>query len=513
MAALQAIDELHARCSVYTSKAVSARLLDLTGWSSRHDLTTACLLEPCVGEGAILVEAIRRLLKSFSRYGGSISQQSLMKRICGFELHSATAAIARSNVTEILEAEGLKPEVARALAEQWVQTGDFLLTDVGQATHVAANPPYVRWSRVPVALATNYRKLLAPEVTRGDLSVAFLDRMLDWAEQSGVVAALVSDRWMYTQYGDVFQERLAERGWAVELVDERPADAFVRKVGAYASIVRLTKSKAGKPYRSSTTNSRLAPRRLYDELLDRYGDLASAGCIVRVGPALGCGRTFIVDARSAEAVEPELVRPYVDREDIHGTKVNPGPFQVIVPFDRNGRLVRLEEWPRFQAWAAQHKLSLQKRKFVLDGAPWWRTIDTIGPQWLEQPKLLVPELCKEPMVALDRTPSIPAHSVYAIWSSEWPIIPLQRVLNAGLLKLTAEAQAPMLQKGWYRFYKRFILRTPLPSWSKLTDLQRRGLSSKSSSEFFAMFAALFGEDLLALPTGPGDSSNGKDTRP
>lgn len=494
----QAIDELHARCSVYTSEAASSRLLDLIGWTASQNLASACLLEPCVGEGAILLEAIQRLLKSCKKYGISLSKKNLEGRIQGFELHSRTAKIARARVVEALEVAGIKPAVAAKLGEEWVRTGDFLLHSVGNATHIAANPPYLRWSRVPAALALQYRRSLVPEVTRGDLSVAFLDRMLDWAGPNGVVSALVSDRWMYAQYGDVFRERLAQRGWEVELVDERPADAFVRKVGAYAAIVRLSRSKQRKPTNTATPSCRTASQHLYEKLLERHGDLASAGCVVRVGPALGCGRTFIVDPRTAEGIEPELLRSYVGREDVDGTQAEPGEFQVVVPFDKDGQLVRLEDWPRFKAWASKHKQNLQKRRFVQEGAPWWRTIDTIGPQWLERPKLLIPELCKEPMAALDRTPSIPAHSLYAIWSSEWPIKPLQRVLNAGLLKLTAEAQAPMLQKGWYRFYKRFILRTPLPSWQKLTEAQRKGLSSGSDSEFLTAFVALFGDEVRAV---------------
>ncbi|MEE1611871.1 hypothetical protein VB672_11390 [Microvirga sp. CF3016] len=333
--------------------------------------------------------------------------------------------------------------------------------------------------------------------------MAFLDRMLDWAGQTGIVSALVSDRWMYAQYGDVFRGRLAERGWEVEVVDERPSGAFVRKVGAYAAIVRLSRSKPKKFAKTATPNSRVASQHLYEKLLERHGDLASAGCVVRVGPALGCGRTFIVDPRTAEAIEPELLRSYVGREDVDGIQAYPGEFQVVVPFDKDGRLVWLEDWPRFKAWASKHKQNLQKRRFVQEGAPWWRTIDTIGPQWLERPKLLIPELCKEPVAALDRTPSIPAHSLYAIWSSEWPIKPLQRVLNTGLLKLTAEAQAPMLQKGWYRFYKRFILRTPLPCWQKLTEAQRIGLSSRSDSEFSSALISVFGKELAALSRESG----------
>ena len=161
------------------------------------------------------------------------------------------------------------------------------------------------------------------------------------------------------------------------------------------------------------------------------------------------------------------------------------------PYDERGTPICLEEWPGFARWAEEHKTQLSKRSCVAGRAAWWRTIDAIGPQWSGGQKLLVPELCQEPRATLDESNAIPAHSIYAIWSSVWPVAALQRVLNSGLMRLTAEAYAPQLKHGWFRFYRRFLVQTPLPRWADLSEAQRLALNNGDSREFARCFHELF----------------------
>ncbi|HSP24067.1 MAG TPA: hypothetical protein VLQ65_02735, partial [Saliniramus sp.] len=65
------------------------------------------------------------------------------------------------------------------------------------------------------------------------------------------------------------------------------------------------------------------------------------------------------------------------------------------------------------------------------------------------------------------------------------------MLNAGLLELTARAEAPRLKLGWFRFYKRFLVRTPLPKWPTLSTTDQLDLQ-ESGEGFNATFRELFG---------------------
>lgn len=350
----------------------------------------------------------------------------------------------------------------------------------------------MRWSKLPRRLAATYRAALRPEATRGDLSVAFIDRMLDWTDAEGQVVALVSDRWMFAQYGAAFVAQIAERGWGLRVLDDRPPNAFVREVGAYSAIVKLQRGGTDLSDGATLHATRQTERRLHDALLARYGTIVEAGCTVRVGPALGCGDTYIVDEAADFGIEAELLRPYIARQNLLDGRAVASGSVVVVPYDRHGKPIQMADWPGFATWISQHKAKLSKRSCVRPDGAWWRTIDAIGSQWAQSPKLLIPELCQRPRATLDCTASIPAHSLYAIWSTKWPIGALQRVLNSGLLRITAEAQAPMLKHGWFRFYRRFLVQTPLPKWSTLSTSQRNALVAVDKAAFDAAFLELFG---------------------
>ncbi|WP_407865432.1 Eco57I restriction-modification methylase domain-containing protein [Phyllobacterium phragmitis] len=485
-----AIEQLHDRCAIYTSSATAARLLDYIGWNARADLSQAVLLEPCVGEGSILLEGVLRLLHSYRSHGRALTLEGLKPRIRSFELHPGAVAIVRQSLRTLLTNEGMSSHFADQLVSEWVYEQDFLLERPGRATHVAANPPYVRWKNLPPILARLYRKSLPPSSTNGDLSVAFLSKMQEWAGDNGCIAALTSDRWLFAQYGEAFLHETKSRGWTITVADERPSDPFMKAVGAYSAIVLLT--RCDNPVPHLPKNKRENARAVQHELLARHGSLKEAGCIVRVGPALGAGRTFILEPDEIAEVEDELVRPFLERKDLIGSEVCSARLRVVVPYDRHGVLIDPRHWPRFTAWIDKRKEALAKRSHFRDKEQYWRTIDAVPLIWSSGPKLLMPELSNRPFVTLDRTDAIPAHSLYAIWPSEWPIKVLQRVLNAGLLDLTAQAEAPALKMGWMRFYKRFLMRTPLPKWSQLSEKAQDGLRSDCEAGFENAFRSLFG---------------------
>lgn len=479
---------MHDRCAVYTASETAARLLDVVGWTAEHDLSNSVFLEPCAGEGAILVEAVERLIASFRQHRHPLTKRRLLPRIKAFEFHGPVAAEARRAVRLVLMRQGVGWDTSGTLANVWIRQADFLLAAPGSATHVAANPPYLRWSKLPLLLADEYRARLRAISTRGDVAVAFLDRMLAWAGGSGQISALVSDRWMFAQYGAAFIADLKEKGWSLAVVDDQPVSPFVRQVGVSSAIVRLDRNVREAEGEQSRRD---VARIVHAGLLARHGSLDAAGCTVKVGPALGCGDTFLVSDVEAATIESELVRPFVAREMLNGTAIESSEAKVAVPYDRTGRPIELDNWPCFAQWASGHRQRLAARSHVTEEKRWWRTIDAIGPQWDKRPKLLLAEMCKDVATTIDRSGGIPAHSVYAIWSTEWPIEALQQVLNAGLLRLTAEAEAPRLKGNWFRFYKRFIVRTPLPKWSALSIDAQTALTSGDISRFTAAYVELF----------------------
>ena len=486
-----AIMELHEKCAVYTAIPTANRLLDEIAWDSSVNLSSAVLLEPCVGEGAILKEAIERLFTSFKKFDIELTFRNLKNRIIGYEFHAPTAEHTKGVIRQLLTNNGLHFSSAKRIANYWIRCSDFLLEPPERVSHIVANPPYLRWSKLPVELSEKYRNELDPIATRGDISLAFLNQMLTWASLDAEVSVLVTDRWLFAQYGEAFRSKIADDGWYTEVVDERPENAFAQDVGAYAAIVKFSKKQRVEPGRILLTRRTKFKNHL-EQLLARYGDITNSGCLIRVGPALGSGTTFVFENRDLPKVEIELVRPYVAKQHLNGTIINETCRSVVCPYDSSGSLISLADFPKFTSWVETHRNLLSSRSFVKNDADkWWRTIDAIGPIWNDQPKLLVPEMSKELISTIDTSGGIPGHSIYAIFSKEWPINALQSVLNAGLLRLTAEAEAPKLEGGWFRFYKRFLVRIPLPKWNSLDSEQKAAFLNSDSEKFGNFFADLF----------------------
>ncbi|MDB4983079.1 MAG: modification methylase PaeR7I, partial [Myxococcales bacterium] len=112
---------MHDRCAVYTASKTAARLLDVVGWTVEQDLSTSVFLEPCAGEGAILIEAVERLIASFRRHGHPLAKRRLLPRIKAFEFHGPIAAEARRAVRLVLMREGVGWDTSGTLADGWVR--------------------------------------------------------------------------------------------------------------------------------------------------------------------------------------------------------------------------------------------------------------------------------------------------------------------------------------------------------------------------------------------------------
>ena len=463
----EAVDALHRRCGVYTTPEVAGRILDAVGWCADADLRSARLLEPSAGDGEFVVQAAERLVASCRANGTEPKIDVLRDRIVAFELHPDAARKARSRVVGRLRELGLHHRTAEACGEAWIRSADFLLSDVSECgeprdsresgdsgepcdsgesgyTHVAGNPPYVRWSKIPAVLKTVYEMHLAPEMTRGDLFLPFLDRALDALQPGGRCGFLCSDRWRYTVSARSFRCK-----WLplLDIVSNDPIDATeaftTRNVSTYPTILIASK--------------RSTPRRERSPMVARRAGrtLKELGCTVKVGPALGVTSAFVLGPEE-DGVEAEILVPWVASSEVLEGAVRWGGRRVAVMFDDAGHLIDPHWFPglarRLEAFAP----ALKSRSIVRNGAPWYRTIDRVRASDWSRPKLLVPELAKVPKVAIDRSGAVPSHGVYAIFACDDRVEAIYEKLRAGRLARALEGIAPRVKGGYVRCYRRFL---------------------------------------------------------
>jgi len=483
-AALREIAELHARCGIFTQDSTARKMLGRIGWDEQEDLSRARFLDPCVGEGAFIVPAVETLIASLRRTATPLSRETLAGRILGMEIHRPVFRKAREAVGAALVRMGVDEPLASWTRDDWVRNDDFLLRDFQGATftHVVANPPYLRWGKLPQGLSGTYRACLPGAWTSSDLSVAFIAKMIDLTADGGRLAILSSDRWMHAAHAERFREGSLRKVRIdhVEKVD--PREVFDTPVSTYPVIAVLTRADAGDaaPLPAMQVADK-SLRAIVEGWMSRFPSIVKAGCEIRVGPALGREAAFV--ARALD-VEEALLSPYLRAREIVGDRLAWEGNRVISVHAPSGGLIDLRRYPRAARHLGRFRQRLEERACVTGdkcAGQWYRTIDRVDPTLWARNKILLPEIFRVPRIALDQGGYVPAHSIYAIFSASWPLPVLRDLLACGVLGVVMDCIAPRIGGGCKRCYKRFLSRLPLPRWDALPEETRQGLVASSAA--------------------------------
>ena len=496
------VSDLHDQCGIYTSPEIVSAILTKIGWDRTYDLRKKRFLEPCFGDGIFLKSVVVELIRSFKQHGRPLHFRYLSGRIIAFEIHPVEAEKARASITTLLCTLKLGATLAARLASEWIRTQDFLLsrTAIRGITHIGTNPPYIRWCRIPSKIGNTYRAILPKEITRGDLCVAFLARIIDVASKGAYIGVLSSDRWLYSAYAESFRNEWLRKVEIIDLISVSPSSAFQRNVST-SPIICILKRKMSETKESGDSikktvyshtrqhdNAWSSPKmKIYCqsghlEVVRKwrrmYPPIEHAGCRIKVGPALGHEPAYIGPRKELE-IEKELLVPYVTAKEIKNGVIRWSERWAICMGASDGGFVDLSKYPLAEAHLEKFKEILIKRTCVRHQEFWYRTIDrTIPSDWSDE-KILVREISRSPCAVYDSVGYMPSHGIYAIFSHEWPVEVLSNLLSTGILKIVMETIAPRMPNGDLRCYKRFLSQIPLPLWRSLSNSDRTALYNYS----------------------------------
>lgn len=82
--------------------------------------------------------------------------------------------------------------------------------------------------------------------------------------------------------------------------------------------------------------------------------LEETGCKIRIGVATGADKVFIGLLDQLD-VENERKLPLVMSKDITGDRIEWQGFGVVNPYNEDGSLANLDDYPRFAAYLEKHK--------------------------------------------------------------------------------------------------------------------------------------------------------------
>jgi hypothetical protein len=515
--ALATENETQARGAIFTRVEVVDFILDLVGYTEDQPLHEKRLLEPSIGDGNFLFQAIGRLLKA---WGASKNTESAVdgigNAIRAIELHRETFVTTRAAVLERLIQEGIAEQSASTLVDRWLVQGDFLLEHFeGRFDFVVGNPPYVRQELIPAPLLAEYRRRYQTLYDRADLYIPFIEHSLFALAEGGQLGFICADRWMKNRYGGPLRKLVADLFHLKFYVDMVDTPAFHSEVTAYPAIIVISNEKPGatriahrpsieratlvalakelKDYRFSKSTRivrevALIPNQaepwlfespeqiaLIRRLERQFPTLEEAGCKVGIGVATGADKAFIGDFDALD-VEPDRKLPLVTTADIQSGEVEWRGLGVINPFADNGDLVNLRDYPRLCNYLNARRDVIANRHCALKTpANWYRTIDRITSSLASKPKLLIPDIKGEAHIVFEHGKLYPHHNLYFITSESWDLRALQAVLLSGIARLIVGTYSTKMRGGYLRFQAQYLRRIRIPYWQEVPEALRLDL--------------------------------------
>ena len=507
---------------VLTKPHIVEMILDLAGYTEDRDLASLRLLEPSCGEGAFLVPAVRRLARSARRHRRKSAQ--LYDCIRAFDIDAAHVAVTKKAVEKALNDEGIGNGAAKSLVEKWIHHDDFLLTAVesGSFDVIVGNPPYIRIEQLSPDIQAAYRELYDSLYDRADIYVAFIERSLDLLNKTGNLTFICADRWTLNQYGAPLR-RIITDGFKVNAyIDLHQTSPFESEVIAYPSIFSLSPgSPMSVPVARMTTaspdecveltQSLKTPQKvspaidLYSawftgdepwvlsppahlkalrDLESRFEPLEADGkTMVRIGVATGCDAAYIVGDDAD--IEKDRLVPLVMRADIENGRLKNGHRCVINTFDKDGRVIKLVDYPRLSKHLEANGVGVRGRHVAQKNPDsWFRTIDRVYPELVPVPKLLIPDIAGSNEVALDKGGYHPHHNLYFIISDSWDLEVLGGLLSSKVALFFVWSYATKMRGSYLRFQAQYLRRIRVPKPADLPSNLTRAIRSAFQARDF-----------------------------
>jgi len=504
--------------AVFTRVEVAEFILDLIGYTEDRALHQLRLLEPSFGYGDFLLSAIQRLVRAWrKRSNNGSAVEDLQDSVRAVELNQDTFELTQRRVFCLLKQEGIGEETAIKLVKAWLIQGDFLLIPLdGEFDVVVGNPPYVRQEMISAPLLVEYRRRYQTIYDRADLYIPFIERSLSLLASKGELGFICADRWMKNRYGGPLRGLVAQSYHLKFYVDMVDTPAFHSDVIAYPAITVICKERgaatriAHRPVIDRTLLSELAcslkdaslpesdsqvrelanvtngmepwllgsddQMALLRRLEQQFPLLEDVGCKVGIGVATGSDQAYIGEFKTLD-VEDDRKLPLVTTKDISSGEVVWRGQAVVNPFDQNGKLVDLRDYPRLARYFDERRNLIEKRHCARKAPQsWYRTIDKIIERLAYQPKLLIPDIKGEAHIVFEEGQLYPHHNLYYVVSDQWDLRALQAVLMSAVSRLFVATYSTKMRGGFLRFQAQYLRRIRIPHWDDVPGLLRAELA-------------------------------------
>lgn len=489
--------------AVFTKPWVAELMLQVSGYDPEDDLASYRVLEPSCGDGAFLLPIVERLCASMRSHGRDPSDA--YDSIKAYDLDPDRIIRCRIVVSEVLRRYGWnEDEISKALSS-WMVQGDFLASDSGPGfDFVIGNPPYIRASDLDPFTRASYVESLTTFTLGTDIFVGFIEKGLRSLKPDGKLCFICADRWMQNSYGKKLRRFILENHHMDMIFRMHEVDAFEEKVDAYPAIVLINGSDDETVYidcspgfgpgdipslldrirggdvpcnkgafevcRISSFDASGGPwmlsepstLRLVNGMNKRFPSIEDTGVEIGIGVATGRDEVFITDC--GNLVEDDRMLPLLCNRDIIHEEPPAHPKHWLVnPWDQDGNLINLSDFPMTQNYLQSCRGSLEGRHIVSkDKSKWYRTLDKVRNGLADKPKLLFPDLSARSNPVFDKGGFYPHHNLYWLTSDTWDMKVLGGLLMSDQIGSVIDAYGVKMRGKTMRFQAQYLRLIHLP---------------------------------------------------
>lgn len=455
-------------------------MLDLVGYTADKDLSAVSIMEPSCGEGEFILSILYRLKESASRLGFDFDD-AYHRTIFASDIDGKKVARCIQRI-KVAFPEIVNPESA-------IVTEDFLLADHKQVDVVVGNPPYIRYEQIPKDKLDIYKKRFTTFYYRADMYVLFFEQSLRQLKQGGKHCFICANRWMKNRYGRKLRELVARHYNIRTIINMEGADAFDEEVLAYPAITLIEKNDDRKVLKfTEATDVEMLGKQSFTTLPSPEGDewgnmfnteghdttfrfIEEQGFKIGIGVATGADSIFI-SRDIKEQVEEELLIPSLHARDLKGNRLQWGGRYLLNPYDKNGKLINLEVYPKAKKYFESYRERLTSRhKASRNPAAWYGTIDKVSPKLQSQPKILLPDMSGNNYIFVDKGEYYPLHSIYYITGDkENDLELLAALLMSDYVRTQLNQVTNKMNGGYARWQSQYLRKLRIPTISGIHSL-------------------------------------------
>ncbi len=493
---------------IYKREWVVRLVLDVAGYTSDCKLWEKTVVEPSCGRGSFVKEIVNRLILSAKR-DHRFDENILTECVVCYELDRESVEVSRSIVKEQLVSQGMEKEAANKLATVWVRHGDYLLTDSISCDYVIGNPPYLRATDIPNDAREKYCSRLSAMTKGCDIFVGFIEKGIESLKnENGVLSFICADRWMQNQYGKKLRGLISKKYHIDTIIRMHGVDAFETEVSAYPAITRIDRCKgkikyvdcrstfnemdidelkgwlnqSGQYYKgdhfsammlTSPKENEVIPlsepiiiRNIMD-LMNQFPSLEDSG--VRLGIGLASGRDDVYIVSSPDLVEEDRMLPVFNMKDWRQRGSTDSNW-LINPWNQDGSLVDLSDFPRLRSYFELHKSDIAERHVAKKNQKaWYRTIDKINWNILGEPMLLFPDMAMQADPVYSDGSRYPCHNCYWLVSDNWDMKVLGGLLISDIAESFVDAMGVKMRGGTKRFQAQYLRLIHVPKPDEIPE--------------------------------------------